>query len=305
MATELAARPNGALTDRADSQHAEWERKLDLIRRTVANGCTQDELDLFLYQARRTGLDPLLRQIYCIRRRSGDEYRATIQTGIDGYRLIADRTGLYAGNDDPVFAGERYLNSDREPAAAAPEAATVTVWKLVGGQRCPFTATARWSEYYPGDRQGQMWRRMPYLMLSKTAEALALRKAFPADLSGIYTHDEMAQADAETALPATRNTPARFTERPRRPALAASGPPPDADDEPPFEAFAAEAGEAATADGPAERGDEPLATYKQLETLASMAKRAGREIDTTGLTRSRASALISSLINEMPARPQP
>lgn len=158
----------------------EWETKLDLIRQTVAVGHSPAEMELFFYQARRTGLDPLARQIYSIKRGG----KATIQVGIDGYRLIADRTNLYAGNDDAVFVeGEKY-----------PESATVRVWKIVGGQRCPFTATARWDEYYPGDQSGQMWRKMPHTMLGKCAEGLALRKAFPAELSGTYVDAEMHQA---------------------------------------------------------------------------------------------------------------
>jgi phage recombination protein Bet len=158
--------------------------KVDLIKRTVAKGATDDELALFLHQAQRTGLDPLARQIYFQKRRSksnGDQ--VTILVGIDGYRVVANRTGLYAGNDDPVFDDE-----------ANPRKATVTVYKMIGGQRCPFTATARWEQYYPGDAQGFMWRKMPHLMLGKCAEALALRKAFPAELSGVYVKEEMDQA---------------------------------------------------------------------------------------------------------------
>lgn len=161
---------------------AEWESKLDLIKRTVAVGATADELAMFFHQAKKTGLDPLARQIYFVKR----DGKGTIQTGIDGYRLVADRTGKYAGNEDPVF---------EEPQGALnPSKATVTVWKIVEGVRCPFTASARWSQYYPGEKQGWAWRKMPHLMLGKCAEALALRKAFPAELSGVYTHEEMEQS---------------------------------------------------------------------------------------------------------------
>jgi phage recombination protein Bet len=167
----------------------QWESKLDLIKKTVANGATNDELDLFLYHAKRSGLDPLARQIYFVKRKG----RGTIQVGIDGLRLVADRTGQYAGNDDAEFTGE----TER----GYPAKAKVTVYKMVQGQRCAFSATARWDEYYPGDEQGFQWRKMPHVMLAKCAEALALRKAFPADLSGLYVHEEMEQADRPAPAP--------------------------------------------------------------------------------------------------------
>lgn len=134
------------------------DSQIDLIKRTIAKDATDDELELFLYTARRLGLDPLARQLHFVKRQD----KMTIQTGIDGYRLIAERTGSYAGNDDPVFAGGIELDGQ-----FVPEKATVTVWKIVNGQRCPFVATARWVEYYPGDKLGWMWRKMPHLMLAK------------------------------------------------------------------------------------------------------------------------------------------
>lgn len=164
--------------------------QIELAKRTVAVGATDDEFAMFLYQAKRTGLDPLSRQIHFVKRQG----KGTIQTGIDGYRLIADRTGLYAGSDDYRFDEGLSSYEHGESDRGFPKTATVTVYKIVGGQRAPFVATARWDEYYPGDKQGFMWRKMPYLMLGKCAEALALRKAFPAELSGVYTNEEMEQA---------------------------------------------------------------------------------------------------------------
>jgi phage recombination protein Bet len=154
---------------------------LALIRDTVCKGASDAEFRLFINQAVRTGLDPLARQIYSVPRGTS----RTIQTGIDGYRLIAQRTGEYAGSDDPVYDTEAVTNPGR---------ATVTVWRFVAGERCAFTATARWTEYKPASGQDQMWQKMPFLMLGKCAEALALRKAFPQELSGIYTDAEMDQA---------------------------------------------------------------------------------------------------------------
>ena len=155
--------------------------QVDLIKSQIAKGATDDELKLFLHVADKSGLDPLSRQIYFIKR-SG---KMTIQTGIDGFRAVADRTGQYVGSSDPVF----------EENGEIPSKATVTVNKVVGGIVGNFTATARWEEYYPGKSQGFMWDKMPHTMLGKCAEALALRKAFPAQLSGLYTDHEMDQAN--------------------------------------------------------------------------------------------------------------
>lgn len=120
--------------------------------------------------------------------------RGAVQTGIDGYRLIADRTGKYAGSDDPIFdeglTQYQFLQTGRKN----PSTATVSVYKIVGGVLAKFTATAEWSAYYPGASQGYMWSKMGLLMIGKVSEALALRKAFPAELSGIYTSEEMMQA---------------------------------------------------------------------------------------------------------------
>lgn len=167
----------------------------DLIKRTVAAGTSEEEFELFVEVCRMTGLNPFAKQIYAIMRNAGkDEHghwvkRMTIQTGIDGYRLLAARTGALAGIDDAEYDSE----DDKHPAWAR-----VTVWRLVQGQRMPFTAKARWSEYAATDKDEKLtgqWGKMPYLMLGKCAEALALRKAFPAELSGVYTAEEMEQAD--------------------------------------------------------------------------------------------------------------
>jgi phage recombination protein Bet len=189
MTTELAVRENGSVPS------VSWTpEQVDLIKRTIAVDATNDELQLFLYQAKRTGLDPLSRQIHFVKRQD----KGTIQTAIDGYRLIADRTGKYAGNDDYVFDEGLPQYTHMQTGRGNPATATATVYKMVGGIRTAFTATAAWGEYAPAnDKQAFMWKKMPYLMIGKCAEALALRKAFPAELSGVYTNEEMMQADSE------------------------------------------------------------------------------------------------------------
>ena len=165
--------------------------QVDLVKRTICRGATNDELQLFIQQCKRTGLDPFSRQIHAVKRWDATQQREvmSIQTGIDGFRLIAERTGKYAGNDDPVYDVEN---------APHPTKASVTVWKMVNGTRVPFSRSARWSEFVQTKKGGEVtkfWAKMPYLMLGKVAEALALRAAFPQELSGLYTSDEMGHAD--------------------------------------------------------------------------------------------------------------
>ena len=185
---ELEPEPDrGKMTNEVTTYNNITPAQVDLIKSQIAVGATDDELKLFLHVADKAGLDPLSRQIYFIKR-SG---KMTIQTGIDGFRAVADRTGQYVGSSDPTF----------EDNGKIPAKATVTVNKVVGGVVGNFTATARWEEYYPGKSQGFMWDKMPHTMLGKCAEALALRKAFPAQLSGLYTGDEMDQADKDSNFP--------------------------------------------------------------------------------------------------------
>lgn len=162
--------------------------QIELIRRTVAAGATDDELRLHLYNCQRRGIHPLDGLLHFTKR--GGKY--TPVASIDLMRSRAAETGEYAGNDDPQFHG---VPGDKDFAA------TATVWRFVQGQRCAFTATARWAEYYPGEQSGHMWRKMPHVMCGKVAEALALRKAFPQVLSGLYEKAEMDQAD--TPAPTT------------------------------------------------------------------------------------------------------
>ena len=203
--------------------------QLDLIKHTVAAGATDAELKLFLYDCERRGVHPLDRLIHFTKR--GGRYTPVV--GIDFLRTRAADTGEMAGSDDAVF--------DKDARTA-----TVTVYRLTRGTRYAYTATARYDEYVPDPgpnlRGDTLWRKMPHVMLGKCAEALALRKAFPQQLAGLYVKEELEQARPdfhETAVTIADQyavppdppgqTPPNSTQTPPRTPLTSA---PDPDDGP-------------------------------------------------------------------------
>jgi phage recombination protein Bet len=169
---------------------------LDLIRTTLNPDLTDGELTLFAQVANRVGLDPFARQIYATKRGG----KMVIQTGIDGYRLIARRTGEMSGRLGPYFAADDgkgwRIGQDGKPlpwlSQEPPAAAMVGVVRR--GDAEVTWGMATWAEYAITGTGDAMWRKMPSTMLAKCAEAQAIRATFPAETSGIYTEEEMAQA---------------------------------------------------------------------------------------------------------------
>ncbi|TYO95150.1 phage recombination protein Bet [Desulfallas thermosapovorans] len=172
--------------------------QIELVKRTVAYGASDSELQLFLYTAKRLGLDPLSRQIHFVKRRRKNpdtgqyENTATIQVGIDGFRIIADRTGKLAGIKRGVIKDSKGNITHGWAEVYRKD------WSEPAREEAPF------KEYCQLTRDGRpagLWAKMPETMIKKCAEAAALRMAFPADLCGVYSDEEMGQADNEHQVP--------------------------------------------------------------------------------------------------------
>ena len=165
------------------------------IRRSIARDANDTEFEYFVKVASLRRLNPLLNQIALIIRNSDNPNKrsAVIQTTIHGLRLIADRTKRYCPGRAATYTYDKNGNV---------ESATAYVMKYHAGSKTwhEVSDTAFFREY---KGTGPLWSSMPHVMLAKCAEALALRRAFPEDLSGLYTDDEMGQADVPAVNAAT------------------------------------------------------------------------------------------------------
>ncbi len=178
---------------------------MQILRDSMMKGANASELQAFRMVAEKMQLDPIAKQIHAVKRWDNKEQRHvwTFQTSIDGYRLIAQRTGEYEGQTPPEWCAKDGVWKDVWLSDDHPAAARVGVFRK--GFREPLFAVATFDQYvqtyYDSDNKkhviNSMWTKMPANQLAKCAEALALRKAFPQELSAAYTDDEMGQADAD------------------------------------------------------------------------------------------------------------
>jgi phage recombination protein Bet len=172
--------------------------QIDLLTRTICKGADKNELDLFIAVASRTGLDPLTKQIYAIKRWDSIEKKnvMTFQVGIDGLRLIAERTGQYEGQTEPQWCGEDGAWKDVWLANTPPAACRVGVYRK--GFKSAVFGVVKFSSFVQKTKEGNptsFWAKMPEVMIAKVAESHALRKAFPQEMSGLHVEEETAEME--------------------------------------------------------------------------------------------------------------
>ncbi len=191
-----------------DQQSVTPEQR-ELIKRTYCAGATDDEFALFMGVCERLGLSPLLGQIHFVKRWDNAQQREVgrAQVAIDGFRLVAERTGRYKGQTKPEWCDWEGNWYDVWLFQEPPAAARIGIWRE--GNKEPTVRVATLNSYCQRKRDGKptaMWSKMPDVMLLKCAEAQALRVTFPNELGGVYTIDEMAQGER-----APEDVPARPT----------------------------------------------------------------------------------------------
>lgn len=178
------------------------QKQIDILKNSICKGISNEEFEIFIMACKKTKLDPFMRQIYAVKRKSKKPDGSwgetmTIQTGIDGYRLIAERTGCYAPGQEPTYYHDTEGNLQSATAYVRKQTRDGT-WHTVSASAYIDEYMQTFTDHKTGEKKATgMWGNMPRTMLAKCAEAQALRKAFPFEMSGVYTKEEMEQAEVQ------------------------------------------------------------------------------------------------------------
>lgn len=181
------------------------------LKETVAQGATDAEFAMFAELCKSTGLNPFKKEVWFIKtkgytKKDGTEVQGRVQimTGINGFLAIANSNQQFDGLECEVAY---------EKDGITPKSATAKVYRK--DRKIPSTATALWREYYKPNPYGNkgVWEQMPSIMIAKCAKSLALREAFPQELNGLYTAEEMPADYQPERLPALKTADALAIEQ--------------------------------------------------------------------------------------------
>lgn len=177
------------------------ERMIDVMRASLYPGAKPDSIRMVMGYCAARNLDPLRKPVHIVPmwvKEPGSDKGAmqdVVMPGIALYRIEAARTGEYAGKSEPIF-GPMMTQKLGGADVSFPAWCKVTVYRMVNGQRCEFTALEYWLENYAtakrdSDAPNSMWKKRAFGQLAKCAEAQALRMAFPEATGGEATAEEM------------------------------------------------------------------------------------------------------------------
>jgi phage recombination protein Bet len=141
-------------------------------------------------------LDPLKKPCHIVPMNVGSEWRDVVMPGIYEYRTTATRTGEYMGHSKPEYGEQiEYLK------VKAPEYCDITVyrWNKLAHMKAEFPVRVKFVEIVATAKDKKTgdpyvnarWTKAPEQMLTKCTEAAGLREAFPDELGGTHTEEEM------------------------------------------------------------------------------------------------------------------
>lgn len=179
--------------------------QIELVKRTVAKGSTDDELQMFLYLAQKYGLDPFRKEIWFIKRAKKnadgkydyENAESVIMTSRDGYLKIAQ--------SDPDFDGVKSFvvkEGDHFEIDAMTDQVVhrfgMKRGKIMGAwaiayhkKRKPVICFVEFDEY---KGTGPIWSKYPSAMIQKVAEVFVLKRQY--SINGLVTQEEI-----ETNIP--------------------------------------------------------------------------------------------------------
>lgn len=164
----------------------------------IPQGTPIEQVIIFAKVCREHGLSPFTKEIYLVNYKG----KFTAQTGIDGFRRRANETGQHLGTDDPQYdrKGDGTFKTafDLKAENKKPQTCTVSVHRLIAGQKATFTHTAVFAEFTSNQNK---WESMPFQMIAKVAEAFALRKGFSDKLKGLSIPEEQAAFEDAQVIP--------------------------------------------------------------------------------------------------------
>lgn len=194
------------------TQQGQWSReRAELVRRTICpKGISEDEFALFIEQCKRSGLDPLLKEAFCVARRQnvGNRERPNWVTKYEfqpseaGMLARAERFPDFRGiQASAVFAEDEIIVDQGKGEVvhrfnpAKRKGALVGAWsRVVRDGKLPVVVWLDFSGYV---QQTPLWAKIPTTMIEKCARVAALRKAYPEAFGGLYVREEMPAEDYE------------------------------------------------------------------------------------------------------------
>lgn len=220
MNTELTQSKKSQLEIRLEKRGID-QMLWSAIGSSIFPGATDESKLMAIDYCKSRGLDIMKKPCHIVPMNVKDAktnqyaWRDVIMPGIAEIRITADRTGKYAGQDAPVF-GPMVEMDFGKATHTVPESCTVTVYRIIDGNRVAFSHTEFFEEAANTTKDGalnSMWTKRKRGQLSKCAEAGALRKAFPEESGGVITAEEVSDDHLRTVSGRVVDTPTKPTLR--------------------------------------------------------------------------------------------